>query len=784
MTTELKITRREALATAGSALACGPALRALAADKRRLFKIGACDWSIGQRQKVAALEVARQIGLDGVQVSFGQPGAAFDLRDPAVRKQYAEGCKKHGVEVSSLAMGILNRRPYASDPDTEQWVADSVETAPKVGVRIVLLAFFGKGDLKNKPDAQKEVVRRLKRVAPAAEKAGAILGIESTLNADEHLAILDLLRVPRGLVAITKRDLVDEDLLRLKRYYEDAGYYRVIVRQGESELVKGGKGVVVHFTIVEGPPYDFGEVRLTGNRIFSDAELQALRYCRPDAPFSRSELEKDALAIGDRYRDQGYLYTRTEPRLAPRDDPETDEHKVDLTWEIRESQRYRLREVRPQGVVELEDGTVEEVPLKTKDFVILREMQLESGDVLDWSKVRASDRKLLNLGYFKRERDVYPARLKFGFQPEVVEEEDLLDLALRLEEEPTGLVTFGAGFSTAFGPSVFGSVQERNLFGRGWRGSLSGSFGTRRQSVDVNFTEPHLFNSDYSLGIDFYRLFREAFGGREFDETRTGGSLRLGREIAEDLRATVRYKFEQIEIEDIDVSGLQDTIRPDPYVEGTSTTSSFELSLVHDTRDYILFPSQGHRYAASVELAGMGGDNEFWKVLGNASWYHPVAGKLVLAYDLETGMAQGYGGTDILPLHERFFNGGANSVRGFEEGGLGPRGIYAVTRRMSDGQVYSDVDDVAIGGELELVGRTELRYPFTDQLQGVVFFDSGAAWGELEDLDLSELRLSTGIGVLVNLPIGAAVRLDLAVPLKKESGDDTQYFHFGFNQSF
>ncbi len=196
MTTELKITRREALATAGSALACGPALRALAADKRRLFKIGACDWSIGQRQKVAALEVARQIGLDGVQVSFGQPGAAFDLRDPAVRKQYAEGCKKHGVEVSSLAMGILNRRPYASDPDTEQWVADSVETAPKVGVRIVLLAFFGKGDLKNKPDAQKEVVRRLKRVAPAAEKAGAILGIESTLNADEHLAILDAVGSP------------------------------------------------------------------------------------------------------------------------------------------------------------------------------------------------------------------------------------------------------------------------------------------------------------------------------------------------------------------------------------------------------------------------------------------------------------------------------------------------------------------------------------------------------------------------------------------------------------
>jgi L-ribulose-5-phosphate 3-epimerase len=196
MTTPIRVTRRQALAAGGAALAFGPALRALAADDKRLFKIGACDWSIGQRQKLAALEVAEQIGLDGVQVSFGEPGSEYDLRDAKVRKQYAEGCKQHGVEIASLAMGILNGRPYASDPETEQWVADCIEVLPKVGVQVVLLAFFGKGDLKGKPDAQKEVIRRLKKVAPAAEKAGAILGIESTLNADEHLAILDAVGSP------------------------------------------------------------------------------------------------------------------------------------------------------------------------------------------------------------------------------------------------------------------------------------------------------------------------------------------------------------------------------------------------------------------------------------------------------------------------------------------------------------------------------------------------------------------------------------------------------------
>ncbi len=611
----------------------------------------------------------------------------------------------------------------------------------------------------------------------------------NTVFTDKEILKKARLRTKRAWVPFFPKKydqlLVDEDLVRLRRFYEDAGYYRVIVRQGESELVKEGKGVVVHFTIIEGPPYDFGETRLMGNRIFADTELKQERYCLPGARFSRTELERDALAIGDWYRGQGYLYTRVEPLLAPRDNEETGEYKIDLTWEIAESPRYRLRQVRPEGVVELTDGAVEEVPLKTKDFVILREIELDPGDVLDWGKVRRSDRNLLNLGYFKRELDAFPARLKFGFQPEPVEgSDDLLDLALRLEEEPTGLVTFGAGYSTTYGPSVYGSVQERNLLGRGWRGTLSGSFGTRRQSVNLNFTEPHLFNSDYLLSMDFYRLFREAFGGREFDETRTGGSLRVGREIVEDLRASIRYKFEEIKIEDIDVTGLQDTIRPDPYVEGTSTTSSFELALTHDTRDYILFPSQGHRYAASLELAGLGGDNEFWKIMGNASWYQRLVGKLVFAYDLETGLAQGFGETDLLPLHERFFAGGANSVRGFEEGGLGPRGIYAVTRRLNSGQVYSNVDDVVIGGELELVGRAELRYPFTEQLQGVVFADAGGVWEELSDLNLSELRLSTGVGLLVNLPIGAAIRLDLAVPLKKESEDETQYFHFGFNQSF
>ncbi len=192
-----RITRRRVLTIgASTVLACSPAIRLLAGDKQRKFKIGACDWSLGHRQQLSALRVAKEIGLDGVQVSFGKVGARYDLRKPEVRREYLETCKTLDIEIASLAMGILNQRPYASDPESETWVRDCVEVMPKVNQHIVLLAFFSKGDIKGKPDAQDAVIQRLKKVAPLAEKAGVVLGIESTLNADEHIRILDAVGSP------------------------------------------------------------------------------------------------------------------------------------------------------------------------------------------------------------------------------------------------------------------------------------------------------------------------------------------------------------------------------------------------------------------------------------------------------------------------------------------------------------------------------------------------------------------------------------------------------------
>lgn len=193
----VRVNRRQVIqAGACATMSCLPALCVFAEDKSRLFKIGACDWSLGKRHQLEAMDVAKQIGLDGVQVSFGEAGRDADLRKPETRAKYANKSRDLGVKVASLAMGVLNQRPYASDPDAEQWVADCVDVMQEMGQRVVLLAFFGDGDIKDKPDAQKEVIRRLKKVAPAAEKAGVVLGLETWLNADEHLRILDAVGSP------------------------------------------------------------------------------------------------------------------------------------------------------------------------------------------------------------------------------------------------------------------------------------------------------------------------------------------------------------------------------------------------------------------------------------------------------------------------------------------------------------------------------------------------------------------------------------------------------------
>jgi L-ribulose-5-phosphate 3-epimerase len=191
----MRISRRELL-KASAVLAGGGTAAEQTTPGAARFRIGACDWSIGRRGQVEALALGRTLGLDGVQVSMGSVDNDLHLRRPDVQRAYRDAAAEHGVRVGGVALDVMNRVPYKSDPRTIEWVLDSIDVARALGVRVVLLAFFEQGDLRNDPDGQAEVVRRLRTAAPKAEDRGVVLGIESWLSAADHVRLLDAIGSP------------------------------------------------------------------------------------------------------------------------------------------------------------------------------------------------------------------------------------------------------------------------------------------------------------------------------------------------------------------------------------------------------------------------------------------------------------------------------------------------------------------------------------------------------------------------------------------------------------
>lgn len=198
-----------------------------AAPEQRRFKIGACDWSLGRMADPAAFEIARDIGLDGVQVSLGTEANDMHLRRADVQQRYRDAARATGVEIASLAIGELNRIPFKSDPRTIPWVSDCVDVMRALETKVVLLAFFGAGDLSGDKAGVDEVVRRLAEIAPKAERAGVFLGIESWLSADEHLDIIQ----PVGSPAVK----VYYDVANAEKMGHDI--YREIRRLGKERLI-------------------------------------------------------------------------------------------------------------------------------------------------------------------------------------------------------------------------------------------------------------------------------------------------------------------------------------------------------------------------------------------------------------------------------------------------------------------------------------------------------------------------------------------------------------------
>jgi sugar phosphate isomerase/epimerase len=207
----LMLTRRQLLTKAAAVAALAPLspFDNWLPDNRKNFHIGACDWSIGKNSDVGAFDVAKQIGLEGLMVNMGSSKNNMHLREAKLQQAYLDASSRTGVKISSLAIGELNNVPYKSDPQTIEWVLDSIDVAKNLGTSVVLIAFFSKNDLRNDEAGKKEVIRRLKEVAPKAEKKGVILGIESYLNAAEHLQIIEAVGSENVKAYVDFRNMAD-----------------------------------------------------------------------------------------------------------------------------------------------------------------------------------------------------------------------------------------------------------------------------------------------------------------------------------------------------------------------------------------------------------------------------------------------------------------------------------------------------------------------------------------------------------------------------------------------
>jgi outer membrane protein insertion porin family len=317
--------------------------------------------------------------------------------------------------------------------------------------------------------------------------------------------------------------------------------------------------------------------------------------------------------------------------------------------------------------------------------------------------------------------------------------------------------------------------------GAGQNLMFRGSFGSLSSGYELSFTEPWLFDYPIAFGFDIYQRNhqRDTDVGYGYDEKVTGGDLRLGKQISEYLSANIMYRLDQIQISNIS-SDASDDLKQE---YGKNKVSTITPSLTFDSRDNAFDPRKGNLLTGAFDLAGgmLGGSRDFWKFYGRASHYFPMPRNSVLEIRGRIGLSEPYSDTDRIPIYERFFVGGAYTVRGYEERKLGP--------------VDPDSHD-PLGGDAMLVGNIEYTYPLFSFLKGAIFYDVGNAWAKIKDIGSSRdagdvintggFKSSFGLGLRVKTPIGPMM-LDYGIPLDKEPGDTGRKsgrFHFSASHGF
>jgi len=573
---------------------------------------------------------------------------------------------------------------------------------------------------------------------------------------------------------VLDRDMLTNDVAILSNHYNDHGY--VEHKIDEPVILRARDGLEVVFRIHEGPQYRVGKVQIAGDLVQDGKQMLQSVKLTTGQIFRGSRLREDITTLTEMYSNKGFAFVQIDPIT----NVDRTEKKVDVALVIAKGPPVYFNRVLVAGNT------------KTRDKVVRRELLTNEQELFAGTKITQSRNALQRTGYFE---DVQITTKK-------TEQPDAVDVLVDIKEGPTGTFQVGAGYSSGDGFLFNANVSEKNLMGRGQGVSGSFSIGSRRQDFVLSANDPYFNDTKMALGVDAFNTEREY---TDFDERKIGfgintsyplkdfrmpyfGRSRANRgsdELATDtpltmwdyMRGALSYGLTHENIRGVS-STAPETIKNEA---GKALTSSVTPGITYDSRDHFFAATEGTKSAFSVKTAGLGGDTRFIKSDLSGRWHYPLlkdpnwGGAYVLALGgslgYGIGLAKNNNGKRDLPLFERYFLGGINSIRGFSERSLGPR---APSGCDSEGNCTGT--DV-IGGDKAMVMSAELLFPVMEQygIRGVAFFDMGNAFNR--GFNFGDLRRSVGAGVRWMSPFGP-LRVELGFPLNKQSHDETSVLGF------
>ena len=538
---------------------------------------------------------------------------------------------------------------------------------------------------------------------------------------------------------VLKREEMNNDAERIKEILLNKGYLNIQIGLPTVELSEDKKWFVVTYLVMEGEPFTVAEVGFRGNTVFEDSELRQGLKIKDGEIFQRQKIRDEITRLNDLYGSKGYSFAEASPSVTPNPEDQT----ATITLTITEGEMMRIRQINING----ND--------KTKDNVLRREIRVDEQDVIDTPALKRTFQRLNNLNFFETV-EILPAQVG----------PDKVDLNVRVKEKPTGQFSLGGGYSTLDKMVAIADITEGNLGGNGWMGRIRGQLGQQRTMGLVTFRNPYLNDSLTSMQLDVYRTMTNYM---TYFEKKSGASITFARWLSEYATGSVSLFAEQMNFSD-----PQEGICPDVFPMvcrqlGSQTTTGFRTSLARDTRDYYLDPRTGWRASVGFDLGTpyLGGSNDFYKYTLDVIKYTP------LPYDTRFSIHARYGAAEpingkAIPLTERYFVGGINTMRGFVFGQAGP---------VTTGRTM-------LGATKELIFNNDFIFTISSEakLNGVIFFDYGKGFDDNESVSF-KLRKTAGIEGRWISPFGP-LRAAYGLNLSPREGEREGVFEFTMGSLF